>query len=183
MMEPPDGAIADDETGLSLIELIVALLVSVIVVVAAVTILVNSWLTQEDVTSTTEATTRGQVMGSAIERAMRNAKDFTVAPTDDNGTELRVWTSLGGDLTCQAFQLASGEARIVTTSGPLPAITGWGDWQDGVGQQGVTPYFQRSGNTLAYSFELATDSAPVPISGQAKMRTIHDPGETSPCWP
>lgn len=178
-----DTRTAGDDSGLSLIELLIALLVSVIVVVAAATILVNSWLTQEDVTSTTEATTRGQVMGSAIERAMRNAKDFTVSPSDADGTELRVWTSLGGDLTCQAFQLATGEARIVTRSGTLPAVTSWGNWQVGVGKQGATPYFQRSGSTVTYSFELATDSAPVPISGQAKMRTIHDPGEVSPCWP
>lgn len=182
-MAASDTTTASDESGLSLIELLIALLVSVIVVVAAVTILVNSWLTQEDVTSTTEATTRGQVMGSAIERAMRNAKDFAVAPSDEDGTELRVWTSLGGNLTCQAFQLITGEARIATTSGILPAVSSWGDWQEGVGQQGSTPYFERSGNTVIYSFQLATDSAPVPISGQAKMRTIHDPGEVSPCWP
>jgi hypothetical protein len=152
-------------------------------VIAAATILVNSWLTQQDVTTTTEATTRGQLMGSTIERAMRNAKDFRVAPTDDDATELRIWTSLGGTSTCQAFQLATGEARITMSAGSIPDTSTWGRWEDGVSKQESTPFFQRSGNTVIYSFSLTTDSAPVPISGQAKMRTIHDPGETSPCWP
>ncbi|WP_347979141.1 prepilin-type N-terminal cleavage/methylation domain-containing protein [Microbacterium sp. ProA8] len=182
-MQAPSLTPCHEESGLTLIELIIALVVSAIVVAAAATILVNSWLAQEDVTSTTEATTRGQLMGSTIERAMRNAKDFTVAPNDDDGTELRVWTSLGGSLTCQGFQLAVGEARIATSSGSLPVVGNWGVWDVGVAKQGSKPFLQRSGNTVTYSFELATDSAPVPISGQAKMRTIKDSGEVSPCWP
>ncbi len=172
-----------DDAGLSLIELIVSLLVSTIVLLGTATVLVNSWLTQADVTSTTQATTRGQLMGATIERAMRNAKDFVVAPSDDSATELRVWTSLGGDKTCQAFRLDVGQARIASSASTLPAVGAWGNWQVGVQQQGTQPFFQRVGNTVIYTFELETDSAPVPISGQAKMRTIHDPGETSPCWP
>lgn len=178
-----DRADRGAESGLSLIELMIAMLVSTIVILGAATILVNSWLTQEDVSSTTKATTRGQLMGSTIERAMRNAKDFIVSPSDDNATELRVWTSLGGNKTCQAFQLATGEARIASSTSTLPAAGTWGDWEVGVQQQGTTPFFQRTGNTVIYTFQLETDSAPVSISGQAKMRTIHDPGETSPCWP
>lgn len=183
MMATAENALFDDNSGLSLIELVVALLVSTIVLIGAATILANSWRTQGDVTSTTEATTRGQLMGSTIERAMRNAKDFIVSPSDDNATELRVWTSLGGNKTCQAFQLATGEARIASSAGTLPDVSTWGDWELGVQQQGTTPFLQRTGNTVTYTFQLETDSAPVPISGQAKMRTIHDPGETSPCWP
>jgi hypothetical protein len=182
-MDESDCSVICDEAGLSLIELIVAMLVSTIVVIASATILVNSWLTQQDVTTTTEATTRGQLMGSTIERAMRNAKDFVVAPADDEATELRVWTSLGGASTCQAFQLATGEARITMSAGALADVSTWGQWEDGVSKQGSTPFFQRTGNTVTYSFTLTTESAPVAISGQAKMRTIHDPGETSPCWP
>src|SRR6186713_108319 len=71
-MHPMTEPVADD-AGLGLIELIVALLVSSVVLIAVATILVNSWLTQQDVTSTTEATTRGQLIGQNIERAMRNA--------------------------------------------------------------------------------------------------------------
>lgn len=183
MMAATEEGLLHDDSGLSLIELIVAMLVSTIVLVGAAMILANSWLTQGDVTSTTEATTRGQLMGSTIERAMRNAKDFIVSPSDDDATELRVWTSLGGNKTCQAFQLAAGEARITSSTGALPAVSTWGDWELGVQQQGTQPFFQRIGNTVTYTFQLETDSAPVPISGQAKMRTIHDPGETSPCWP
>lgn len=173
---------SDDDSGLGMIELIVALLVSSIVLIAAASILVNSWLTQQDVTTTTQATNRGQLMGAAIERAMRNAKDLQVSPTDDNGTELRVWTSLGGDRTCQGFQLTTGTARIATSSGMLPGVDTWGAWQEGILQHDSSPFFERVGDTVAYSFEIETDSAPVPISGQAKMRSSHI-GGASPCWP
>ena len=74
--------------------MIVALLVSTVVLIAVATILVNSWLTQQDVTSTTEATNRGQLIGQSIERAMRNAVAFDISP---DGRMLRVHTTLGGD--------------------------------------------------------------------------------------
>lgn len=172
------------ESGFSLVELIIALLVSMIVIIGAATILVNSWLTQQDVTSTTEATTRGQLMGSTIERAMRNAKGFQLTPSDDSAIELRVWTSLGGNRTCQAFQLDVGQARIASSTSTLPDPSSWGDWEVGVQRQGTSPFFRRIGaTTVEYTFQLETTSAPVPFSGEAKMRTIVDPGETSPCWP
>ncbi len=69
-------------------------------VVAIATIFVNSWRTQEQVTSVTQATNRGQVVGSTIERAMRNALYFDVT---ESGTVLRVRTSLDGEPEVSGF--------------------------------------------------------------------------------
>ena len=74
---PVDGGRGKD-AGLSLIELIVSVVVSMIVLAGIATVFVNSWLAQSDVLSTSEATNRGQLVGSAVEKAMRNALYFEV---------------------------------------------------------------------------------------------------------
>jgi Tfp pilus assembly protein PilW len=167
------------DAGLSLIELIVYILVASIVVIASGAILVNSWTTQRNVTTVTEATTRGQAMGSTIERAMRNALDFEVAA---GGTELRVRTSLPGKLACQGFNLTTGQSRLSTRSSALPvSAASWTPWQQGVVQNGTTPFFALIGDTVTYTFRIQTNSAPVRISGQASPRSTAT-GVSAPCW-
>lgn len=171
---------AEAEAGLSLIELIIYILLASVLLSAMALILANSWRTQEDVTSVTQATNRGQVMGSAIERAMRNALDFDV--DDATGTELRVRTSLGGSLACQAFLLQDGQARLSVSSAAIPAISSnWADWASGIAQNGSTPFFVENGDTVSYTFDIETDSAPVRFSGEAAARSTAT-GVSSPCW-
>jgi hypothetical protein len=167
------------DAGLSLIELIMYILLASVLLAGMAVILVNSWKTEKDVTSVTDATNRGQIMGSAVERAMRNALDFDV---DASGTTLRVRTSLSGELACQGFLLTDGAARIATSSGALPADTAsWGDWGGAVAQNGSTPFFAETGDTVTYTFDLETDGAPVRFSGEAAARSVAT-GVSSPCW-
>ena len=63
----------DDDSGVTLVELIIYMLLASMILFAAATILVNSWNTQKDVTTTSDATSRGQSMGATIERAMARA--------------------------------------------------------------------------------------------------------------
>jgi hypothetical protein len=180
-MTPDSAAMEKDsaEAGLSLVELVVYILLASILLVAMASILVNSWRAQEDVISVTDATNRGQVMGSAVERAMRNALDFDV---DSSGTVLRVRTSLGGELACQGFLLDDGEARMSTSSGPLLlASSSWGDWESDVIRNGSTPFFAEVGDTVIYTFDIETDSAPVRFAGEAAARSVPT-GVSSPCW-
>jgi hypothetical protein len=168
-----------DDAGLSLIELIVYVLLSSIIVLTTAMILINSWNTQENVTSTSDATTRGQSMGAAIERAVRNGLSFDIS-TD--GTTLRVRTSLPGRLGCQGFLLSTGQARLTQSSAALasPATT-WASWQQGIAQDGATKFFVADGQTITYTFEIETESAPVRIVGEASTRSTPT-GVTSPCW-
>ncbi|WES65699.1 prepilin-type N-terminal cleavage/methylation domain-containing protein [Microbacter sp. GSS18] len=170
-----------NERGLGLIELIVAVVVAGIVVAAMATILVNSWRTQEDVTSVTQATNRGQVVSSAIERAVRNALFYQVS---DGGTVLRVSTSLEGSLKCQGFRLiADGAAHFTTSATALNAtLSTWPDWQDGIRPQGTMPFFDDSApGTVSYAFEIETDSAPVRFSGEVGPRSVQE-GNPDSCW-
>jgi len=174
----------DDEAGLGLIELIVAVVVSGIILIAVVMIFINSWRAQEQVTSVTEATNRGQLIGSTIERAMRNALYFDVS---ESGTVLRVSTSLGGELRCQGFRLtdgpAPGVAQWTSSSGTLPVDSStWPEWQTNVAQQGSTAFFvQTIDDTLTYTFRIMTDASPVNLSGEVAPRSTQATGSDG-CW-
>lgn len=168
-----------DEAGITLVELIVYVLLASVILITTAMILINSWNTQKDVTSVSEATNRGQSMGSTIERAMHNALDFEVSSDQQ---ELRVRTSLTGSQRCQAFYLTSGTARLAQSSGVLPpTATTWAVWRTGVKKNGTTPFFSATGQNVVYTFDIETDSAPVRFSGEASTRSTPT-GVSSPCW-
>jgi Tfp pilus assembly protein PilW len=183
------------DAGLSLIELIVSVVVSIIVLVGIATVFVNSWLTQSDVLSTSEATNRGQLVSSAVEKAMRNALYFEVlegSVQQASGSELRVRTTLAGELECQAFHIADGVAEMKSSDSDVHLAT-WGSWLDvtnydafvvNVNAPGVGTFSQTPttgvGTTLIYNFAVDTDSAPVNFNGEVSVRA----GETGNggCW-
>jgi type II secretory pathway pseudopilin PulG len=176
-----DARVDGADVGLSLIELIVVIVITGIVMGAVVTIFVNSWRTQEEVVSVSEATNRGQLVSSAVERAVRNSVAVDVG-TASGGTVLRVKTTLGGELACQGFFLVDGGSHWTTSLGALGATpSAWPEWTDGVVQQGFTPFFVLTADgVVEYSFDVATESAPVRFNGEVSPRSL--PEGSSPCW-
>ncbi|MDQ7878094.1 prepilin-type N-terminal cleavage/methylation domain-containing protein [Microbacterium sp. QXD-8] len=174
----PRSSTNDD--GLGLIELVVAMVVSGLVIAAIATILVNSWRTQEQVTSVTQATNRGQLVSSTIERAMRNALYFEVT---ESGTVLRVSTSLAGNQKCQGFRLTDPGAQFAADAAMLPSPnTTWPSWQTGITKQGTTPYFVRTAaNSLTYTFKITTEASPVRFSADVAPRSLQESGSDG-CW-
>ena len=170
---------ASREAGITLIEVILYVLLSSLILIPVTMILITSISTQRDVASVTEATSRGQSMGAAIERAVRNGLALDVSA---DGAQLKVRTSLGGSLACQAFLLTDGQARVAQTATLIAADpTTWSDWEQGIGRDGMSPYFVATGTNVAFSFMIATDSAPVRIAGEAAPRTVAS-GVSAPCW-
>ncbi|GAA5204604.1 hypothetical protein [Microbacterium jejuense] len=171
------------DAGLTLIELIVGLLVSTLVLIAIATTLANAFIAQDDVTTTTQATSRGQLMSSAVERAMRNARAYKVDGTD--GNDLYVWTTLGGSQTCQAFRLIAGTARIASGPGPINAPSTWPIWQTGIAQRSIAGspvlFFTETSDGVTYTFDIKTKAAPVRFDGAAIVR-FTSAGGTNPCW-
>ncbi|MFE5410703.1 PilW family protein [Microbacterium sp. NPDC056569] len=169
-----------NDAGLGLIELIVAVVVSGIVIAAVATIFINSWKTQEQVTSVTQATNRGQLVSSTVERAMRNALFFDVT---ESGSVLRVRTSLTGDMRCQGFRLTDAAAQFTVDAAALPLPnTAWPVWKSGLAKQGSTPYFVRTaGGSLSYTFQISTNAAPVTFSGDVATRSEQETGSGG-CW-
>lgn len=178
-----------DERGLGLIELIVGVVVTSILLVGIGTILINAWITQGTVTTTSQATTRGQLIGSSIERAMRNAQDFDVL---DDGSTLVVGVSLSGDITCRGFRVftdGEGETSLMMISSDnmldITPEAAWPIWQTGVLQvvdgADTLPIFEKSGasDSIKYTFDINTDGAPVRFSSDAATRAL---GDTTSCW-
>ncbi|WP_137845543.1 hypothetical protein [Microbacterium sp. 2FI] len=170
------------DEGIGLIELIVTMIIGGIITIAIVSVFINSLRTQEDVLSVNEATNRGQVVSSTIERAMRNALFFEVS---DGGTILRVSTSLQGALKCQGFRLTEGSAQMTTSAvslGSTPAS--WPVWKTGLAQQVSTPFFfddPLTDGVVTFTFDVLTESAPVTFAGEAAMRSTPE-GDSDSCW-
>ncbi len=164
------------DAGLSLIELIVAVVISSFLLAGVAMVFINSWNTQEDVMTTTEATARGQLVASTIERAMRNANDYVI---QGGGTILLVRTSLGGSQACQGFDLGAGQARMSVSAGPIASH--WAAWEDGIQVVASAPFFAPASRGITYTFDIGTASAPVRFEGNATAR-IAPSGGGSPCW-
>ena len=137
-------------------------------------ILFNSWRTQENIVSETDATNRGQLVSSLIERAVRNG----VAVDVPDGNTLRVHTSLVGEQECQGFSFTGGIASMTMRSGALGTV--WPAWQDGITAISGQPILEQDGGTVTYAFEIATTGAPVRFIGTVAPR--NPTGVSSPCW-
>ncbi|OZB83382.1 prepilin-type N-terminal cleavage/methylation domain-containing protein [Microbacterium sp. 13-71-7] len=172
------------DEGLSLIELIIVIVILGILGLVMGTIFGNTWRAQEAVRLQTQATSRGQLVASEIERAMRNAIAFDVSA---DGSTLRVNSSFTGGHQCQAFSLASDGAHMTVTSAPA-APSGWPTWQSDIAPISGSPFFSSNGGTVTYAFDSvsrATDgsiaAAPVRFTGKVFMRNT-GVGTLSPCW-
>ena len=182
-----------NDSGLGLIELIVVIVIVGIIFSAIGTILANSWLAQQSVVTVTEATNRGQVIGSSIERAARNAVDARVTndadvavATGTSGTVLWVRTSLPGSLRCQGFRISGEQLQIASSNTALAASSGWSKWKPQVTFEGTgNPFTVDMSDKATYTFSIRTDGAPVDFDGTVAIRSdplsAADKG-TNPCW-
>jgi prepilin-type N-terminal cleavage/methylation domain-containing protein len=173
---------SQDDRGVSLIELVVVVAILGVVSLVLGTLFSNMWRSQVAVAAQSQATTRGQLVASEVERAMRNAVAFDVSA---DGSTIRVNTALGGGLQCQAFQLAADGLHMTVSSSPAPS-SGWPVWQADVAA-GSGAFISQSGNSVAYNFDALSRSgaqavaAPVHFQGTAYMRNSAA-GSLSPCW-
>lgn len=183
------------DTGMTLIELIVGMVVSLLVLTGIATVLINSFLTQNSVLSTSDATNRGQLVGSAVEKAMRNAVYSTVTA---GGTVLLVETTYdapGDTRHCQAFRLADKTAQMASSATDMTSPV-WGTWLEDdaarqwtvlVRQNGTTPFFAQTDPTqpnggVRYVFDIETDSAPVVFRGEVRPEWQPAAGGDATCW-
>ncbi|MFD6700112.1 MULTISPECIES: hypothetical protein [unclassified Microbacterium] len=168
--------------GISLIELVVVVAILGVVSLVLGTLFSNIWRSQVAVSAQSQATARGQLVASEMERAMRNAVAFDVSA---DGSTIRVNTALSGGLQCQAFQLAADGLHMSVSSSPA-VPSGWPLWQTDV-TAGSGAFASKNGNSIAYNFDALSKSgaqtvaAPVHFQGTAYMRNSAA-GSLSPCW-
>lgn len=171
-----------DDRGVSLVELVVVVAILGVVSLVLGTLFSNIWRSQAAVAAQSQATTRGQLIASEVERAMRNAVAFDVSA---DGSTIRVNTALGGALKCQAFRLAADGLHMTVSASPA-ASSGWPLWQTDVAA-GSGAFISKNGNSIDYTFDALSRSgsqtvaAAVHFQGTAYMRNSAA-GSLSPCW-
>lgn len=122
----------DDDSGMSLVELLVYSLLLSVVLILVGNVLISALTVQRDTTARTEASTGGQVAVRVIERALRNGVDPVWMPSSQAGNLLVVKTRIADDGSaassweCRAFHYdaAAEELRMLTgpATGPLVTI-------------------------------------------------------------
>lgn len=165
-----------DDSGFSLVELIVYSSLSVVVLAGLAILLTNTWKAQSEASTVADATTQGTLATQNIEKAMRNAQAFTV---DSTQSVLNVHTTLSGVRECQSFRISGGSVQMINTSGAISAGT-WRTLTKNAVRIGTTPFFQTPGAGIAYSIQLNTTASPVKFFGAPMPRAIT--GVTAPCW-
>jgi Tfp pilus assembly protein FimT len=155
------AAIDGDDSGLTLVEIVIYMLLATIVGTIVVSMFIGTIKGQDQITSTTEATTRGQVAAQSIEKAIRNS---TASSVSGDGKTLMVLTTLSKQ--CQGWRLSGTDLQISTNN----AMTTWKTFATGVTPASGTAVFGYSGSTITYGFSLATDTRPVKLTGGAVPR-------------
>lgn len=171
----PRPNLSSDDSGLTLVEIIIYSALSAVIAVIVTFMFINTLKGQENVTSVTTATTRGQVIAQSIDRAVRNALDVEVS---GDGRTLKVLTTL--DEPCQAWR--------VTDVGTIEVSYGAGFASWGVlATQAVLAedhprFFSRTSDTVDYAFALETAAHDVEFIGRSLPRTVSGLEEvTSAC--
>lgn len=188
-----------DDSGLTLVEIVIYMTLAVVVGTIVVSMLIGTLKGQDQVTSTTQATTKGQLVATTIEMAVRNATAFAIT---DGGNTLTVLTTL--DKPCQQFTLqrnaaASAGARdvydfFVRQGAKLP-VGAWPTASTGALASGLVLVdadhhtgvpFVLAGKSVHYTLWFATDlKTSVPDSPNVAFSALTTPrgtgGDISSC--
>jgi type II secretory pathway pseudopilin PulG len=181
--------IRGDESGFTLIELMVSALLTVVVLVIVTGIFVSMNATAGSVRTVTAATTAGQAASSQVQRAARNSSTMGVTSLAA-GDQLLTARTLGSGSTavwtCSYwyYSATNKTIRYKTASSAIPSPTAasqasWSLLSDGVSLVGSTAVFtvpQTSPpETLMLSFqESAGTSAPVTFTSSTTNHQTFD---------
>lgn len=183
--------LSDDESGMTLVELIVYMMLMTLVIVIVGSVFISGNKVQKDATSMADASNNAQLAAATLERPLRNAEKLQV-PAAFGGDLLVAKTRVGEvngdpsswrctawfyDRTTEAiYSTSSPVTGPVTTSGLAPgfSLSGWTLLVDDVAQRGSTPVFQTTGvgGGASFTFDITTtrDKAPVTIESSVIPR-------------
>lgn len=168
-----------DDSGLTLVEIVIYMVLAVVVGTIVVSVLIGTLKGQDQVTSTTTATTRGQVVAQSIEKALRNATAVSVP----DGMTLKAVTTLGKP--CQAWRLvrnsddsnAAGKDVYDLQLSQGTSFASWAVIARGLVLDAGQPVFAYIGSAYSYSLHFATDLNP---KVSADMPSVDFTGRVAP---
>lgn len=179
------------ESGLTLIELMIYSMLSIVVLIIVGGFLVNSLRTEDMVLDSTEASTAGQLVADSVGRGVRNASAIEqTEPWTDAVLLTARTTSSAADWVCRAWSYYDGEIRTRTSAGAIPTPTeadleGWTLLSEGISPVAGAPVFELSDRRVDITFESNTGTGkPVLFSTSALSRQpVPATGvESSPCF-
>ncbi|MGN8025423.1 type II secretion system protein [Microbacterium sp. 22242] len=175
------------EDGFSLIELIFFVVILGLITTGIAVVFFNMWKAQASVSGQVDATERGQLIASQVERAMRDGIAFSVP----SGSTLLVATSSASN-ACMGFSFVDGTmtppgtANLAITSGTSLSTASWPAWQSGIVAHplsggGFDPFFAIvSPNTIRYSFDVKSANGPtVHFEGTGYLRSASAPTDAN----
>jgi len=166
----------DSESGFTLIELLISIGLSLIVMIVVGNIMLQSFRTETQVRTTSEATSLGQTIAADIQTGVRNSS--AVAWSSTSAGELLVATSnnAAGTASCPRrgwyFASANGGKFYARTSAAAitAPVTGadfktWRLVAEGIGKDGTSLFFTTSGASVAINYKITTsDNNPARFS-------------------
>ncbi|WP_206750643.1 type II secretion system protein J [Cryobacterium sp. TMT2-10] len=186
------------ESGLTLVELLVAMVLSVVILSIAGGLLLNAVRAQNAVQSATAATNLGQLIARSVEAGVRNASAVTVINDPLTGTQLLIARTAGRGSTnswsCQAWFYTPANGGAVYTSRTTPPaaimapsgipIAPWtliGDRLSSVDAATSTNVFSAPSGRVDLKF-VVTNGKRAPILVQSTVYLRKAPTVSSPCF-
>lgn len=174
-----------DESGLTLIELLIALMLSLIVLGIVGGLFVVTSKSEGVVTTRTQATSAGQTIMSSVQRGITNASEFTVLSPGADKLVIARTAGIASTLSwvCRAWYYSAtgdGSIRMTTTNDgtkiTVPTASELQTWTllaDGVTSTSGTQVFSLSGSRqLDINLSVAvTGGAPVVMTTTTLMKT------------
>ena len=166
------------EDGVSLVELLIYSVLSVIVLLIVSGLLVNALTTQRTVRDATQASNTGQLVSKSVGQGVRNASAIWHSAAGVEPELLVVRTAGSGDTptwSCQAWSFDDGDVRTRTATGLIPttaaSIAAWTLLGSGMEAVSGSPVFTKTGRSVALLVDVDTgEGQPVRISTSSTSR-------------
>lgn len=188
----PRPAGRDSETGITLVELLLYMSLSVIVLAVAMAMLINSTNAQKQVNGAVAAASKGQLIIGSVQAGVRNASQVQL--TAGAGTQLLMVRTAGGQTpvqwSCQAWYFTTGGGgtlytkRVPATAAMAPPNAGtlpsWTLLGTGISVSGAQ-VFTASAGLVTVSLNIKTSkTTPIALSSTSNTLTLVTTG--TPCF-
>lgn len=195
-MRGTDDQRSPDDAGITLVELLVYILLSVIVLTIVGSILINSFRAESQVRDAAESASTAQLVAESLGRGIRNASAVEVSAPDAGSLMVRTRSidgSASGSWFCQAWIWTGAELRTtrsttaITATPDAAALATWTLLARDVDPIGAAPVFSLGADERSVDVRLAVGigiGVPVVIdSVMVAQQPIPATGKvTAPCF-
>jgi len=173
---------AQSESGVSLVELLAYMMLSVVILGIIGSILINGLRTEAIVRTANQSTSAGQLALESIQRGVRNSSGFAVSVPENRDQDQVVMVRTAGGAedivyTCQAWYYSASERTIRTETSPdgtpvsIENLSTWTLIVEGVAPGASGTVFAQLGSELTIDLTVdAQEREPIIIQSSARSR-------------